>query len=75
MGKELRLRTKTHYGSEDKVLQELEHYGIHRNFILKSMGGRYDLKIEEWLTYRQQEEASHQQLTVQLGQDNTSRIE
>ena len=60
MGKEIRLRTKTHSGSEEKVLQELEHYGIQRSLILKSMGGGYDLKIEEWLTNRQQVEASHE---------------
>ena len=60
MGREIRLRTKTHSGSEEKVLQELEHYGIQRSLILKSMGGGYDLKIEEWLTNRQQVEASHE---------------
>ena len=61
MGKEMRLRVKTHYGSEEKILQKLEDFGIQRNVILKCMGGRYEIQIEEWLTYRQQLEASHQQ--------------
>ena len=68
LGKEVRLRTITHSGSEEKVLQELEHYGIPRSLILKSMGGGYDLKVEEWLTYRQSVEAAHQLFEGQDGQ-------
>ena len=59
MGKEIRLRTKTHYGSEEKILQELEEFGIQRKIILKSMGGGFDIKIEEWLNNQQQIEASY----------------
>ena len=69
MGKEIRLRTKTHYGSEEKILKELEQFGIHRNIILKSMGGNYDIKIEEWLTSRQQAESNDQQFIDQVSED------
>ena len=69
LGKDMRLRTKTHYGSEDKVLQELEHYGIHRSLIFKSMGGGYDLNVEEWLAYRQRIESANQLFEGQVGQD------
>ena len=61
MGKEIRLRTKTHYGSEEKILLELERYGIQRSLIMKSIGGMYDLKMEEWLNHQQQVESSHAQ--------------
>ena len=73
MGKEIRLRTKMHSGSEEKVLQELEHYGIQRRLVLKSMGGGYDLKVEEWLTYRQQVEASHHQLEISASEGGASQ--
>ena len=66
MGKEIRLRTKTHYGSEEKILLELERHGIQRRCIMKSMGGKYDLKIEEWLSYQQQVESTHPQCKDQV---------
>ena len=61
MGKEMRLRVKIHSGSDETILQELEQFGIQRNVILKSMGGRYEIQIEKWLTNQQQLEANHQQ--------------
>ena len=69
MGKEIRLRVKTHYGSEEKILQRLEDFGIQRNVTLKCMGGDYDIKIEEWLTNRQQAESNHQQFIDQVSED------
>ena len=44
-----------------------------RRLVLKSMGGGYDLKIEEWLTYRQQEEASHHQLEIPASEGGASQ--
>ena len=72
MSKDMRLRTKIHYGSEEKVLQELEHYGIQRSLILKSMGGGYDLQVEEWLTYRKQVEADYHQFQLQISQGSVT---
>ncbi len=58
MGKDLRLHTKTHDGSEEKVLVELEKYGIKRQKIFRCMGGTYDLHIDEWLDERRRVEGA-----------------
>jgi hypothetical protein len=58
MGKDIRLHTRLHNGSEETVLLELEKYGIQRHNIFKCMGGTFDMHhVDAWLEERRRLEA------------------
>mmetsp|Transcript_33886 Transcript_33886/g.74340 ORF Transcript_33886/g.74340 Transcript_33886/m.74340 type:complete len:637 (+) Transcript_33886:221-2131(+) len=52
MGKEFRLRNKLHYGSEAKVLSDLEAYCLPRDRVPRELGGNVDLDLNMWVTER-----------------------
>ena len=52
MGKEFRLRNKMHYGSEAKVLSDLEAYCLPRDRVPTELGGNLGLDFSKWVMER-----------------------
>mmetsp|Transcript_6453 Transcript_6453/g.12521 ORF Transcript_6453/g.12521 Transcript_6453/m.12521 type:complete len:623 (-) Transcript_6453:556-2424(-) len=50
LGRELRLRLRTHYGSDESVLKSLEAYGMPSDVLPMSAGGSLDYDVRTWFT-------------------------
>ena len=51
-GRELRLRIRTHYGSDELVLRSLEAYGLPRDILPTSGGGSLEYDVKTWFKDR-----------------------
>ena len=51
-GRELRLRLRTHYGSDETVLSSLEAFGLPRDILPTSIGGSLDYDVKAWFADR-----------------------
>jgi hypothetical protein len=50
LGRELRLRLRAHYGSDESVLKSLEAYGMPSDVLPVSAGGSLDYDVRTWFT-------------------------
>jgi hypothetical protein len=52
LGERLRKRISVHYGSEEKVLHQLEKYGLAKDAVPSDLGGDVVLDVQSWLDKR-----------------------
>jgi len=52
MGRDMRLRFKSHYGTDSAVLCQLESYGLTRDVLPKELCGAVDLDMKKWVHER-----------------------
>ena len=64
LGKEMRLRFNTHYGTDAEVLLQLETFGLHRCILPAELCGDVQLDFRKWIQYRLSRERSAEALEV-----------
>lgn len=64
LGKEMRLRFNTHYGTDAEVLLQLETFGLHRSILPAELCGDIQLDFRQWIQYRLSRERSAEALEV-----------
>ena len=64
LGKEMRLRFNTHYGTDAEVLLQLEAFGLHRSILPAELCGDVQLDFRKWIHQRLSQEHSAEALEV-----------
>ena len=64
LGKEMRLRFNTHYGTDAEVLLQLEAFGLHRSILPAELCGDVQLDFRKWIHQRLSQEHSVEALEV-----------
>ena len=64
LGKEMRLRFNTHYGTDAEVLLQLEAFGLHRSILPAELCGDVQLDFRQWIHQRLSQEHSAEALEV-----------
>ena len=64
LGKEMRLRFNTHYGTDAEVLLQLEAFGLHRSILSAELCGDVQLDFRKWIHQRLSQEHSAEALEV-----------
>lgn len=60
IGKEMRLRFNTHYGTDAEVLMQLEAFGLHRSVLPAEVCGDVQLDFRSWIHERLSQEYSEE---------------
>ena len=64
LGKEMRLRFNTHYGTDAEVLLQLEAFGLNRSILPAELCGDVQLDFQKWIHQRLSQEHSAEALEV-----------
>ena len=64
LGKDMRLRFNTHYGTDTEVLMQLETFGLHRSILPAELSGDVQLDIQQWIHERLSKEYSNEALEL-----------
>ena len=62
LGKNMRLRFNTHYGTDTEVLMQLETFGLHRSILPAELSGDVRLNFQYWINERLSREYSDEAL-------------
>ena len=62
LGKNMRLRFNTHYGTDTEVMMQLETFGLHRSILPSELSGDVQLDFKQWIHERLSKEYSDEAL-------------
>lgn len=62
LGKNMRLRFNTHYGTDTEVMMQLETFGLHRSILPAELAGDVLLDYQQWIHERLSKEYSDEAL-------------
>jgi len=75
MGKEIRLITRVHSGSEATVVSTLNQYGVSRECLFKCMGGTFEINVDEWWNKRLDAELSARRDEAPRGHEDVTDMD
>jgi hypothetical protein len=64
LGKDMRLRFNTHYGTDTEVLMQLETFGLHRSILPAELSGDVRLDFQQWIHGRLSKEYADEALVL-----------